>query len=893
MSWLSRLANVFRASNVDADLEEELRFHRSTRVDELIAQGFTREDAEAQAARRFGNALLLREKSRDIKLLPWLESVLQDIRFGARSLRKNAVVTAAAIMSLSLAIGACVAAFALVDALMLRPLPVPEPARLVYLTFLDDTFSDDAAGATERDTFSYPLFERFREAARAQADLFAVGYQSTRRVLFADSHGQEEKVRAQLISGDAFALLGVKPALGRLLSAADDVTAGGHPVAVLSHAFWMRRFGGDQSVLGRSFTYNAQAFEIVGVLEPPFVGVEPGLLIDVWMPSMMQSAEVLTNPGHHWLRIFGRLKPGVPPDQARAVLQATFTNFRRDRARLVFRPDEPRDRVERYVSTDLNLRSGATGLSALRRNFERPLWILAVVVGLVLLIAGSNVANLFLARAAAREHEMSLRLSIGAGRRRLIQQVLIESGLVATVACVFALLFAYAAAPAVVRMLAPAEYPAYLDLHVSWRLLAFLSVLGLLTTVLFGLAPALRASGVAPIDALKAAGERAVSRAPLLRPLVALQAGFSLAVLFIGGLLLLSFGKLTNIDLGFVKSGVLLLELEARELKDPEQAHAAAVRLVDHMRRVPGVDAASLAGFALFGGSGWTNNIRIPGQSPEAFEPHYLAVSPGFFETMRIPLLEGRSVEARDAEPENPRAVVVNEAFARRYFGGRAVGQAFGRVDKVLAEQRIVGVVGNAKYRDLRAPAPPTVYVPLRGLGTLHVRTAGDPLRLTSTLRREVHAIHPALRVTDVHLQSTLIDNNLLRERLLALLSGFFALVGLLLAAIGLYGVLSYSVVQRTREIGIRIALGARHSTIIRSVLSEVGTMMILGAAGGLASGLYLARFVRTLLHEVEPLDLWSIALPLAALLAAATLAAVPPARRATRVDPIVALRYE
>jgi predicted permease len=364
-------------------------------------------------------------------------------------------------------------------------------------------------------------------------------------------------------------------------------------------------------------------------------------------------------------------------------------------------------------------------------------------------------------------------------------------------------------------------------------------------------------------------------------------------VLFIGSLLLLSFGKLTNIDPGFVKSGVLLVELDAKALKDPEQAHATAVRLVDHVRRLPGVDEASLAGWALFGGNGWTNNIRIPGQVPETFEPYYLAVSPGFFETMRIPLLEGRSIEARDADPENPTAVVVNQAFAERYFGGHAVGHTFARVDRVLAEQRVVGVIGNAKYRDLRAPAPPTVYVPLRGLGTLHVRMGGDPLRLAPTLRREVHAIHPALRVTDVGLQSTLIDNNLLRERLLALLSGFFAIVGLLLAGIGLYGVLSYSVVQRTREIGIRLALGAERRTIMRSVLSDAATMVLLGAIGGVAAGLYLARFIRTLLYEVEPLDLWSLAIPLVALLAAAVLAALPPTLRATGIDPVIALRNE
>jgi len=887
MSWLSRLTNALRPSTVDADLDEELRFHRDARVDELINNGLSRAEAEVEAARRFGNTLLLREQSRDVKLLPWLESIVQDVRFGARSLRKNAIVTTALVASLSLTIGACVAAFALIDALILRPLPVRDAERLVYLTF-----PTGVADPAESDTFSYPLFERFRAAAREHAELFAVGYQNTRGVTFPDAGGQQEKVRTQLISGSAFAILGLKPALGRLLTEADNVTAGGHPVAVLSHAFWIRRFGGDPSVIGRSFT-GERAFDIVGVLERPFVGVEPGLMIDLWMPSMMQRAEVLTSPGDQWLRVFGRLKPGVTPDQARPVLQAAFRNFRRDRARLVFRADEPRDRVERYVSAALSVRSGATGISGLRRNFARALWILTAVVGLVLLIAGSNVANLFLARAAAREREMSLRLSIGAGRRRLVQQVLIESALVTTAACGLALVFASVTAPAVVGMLAPAESPAYLDLNLSWRLLAFVCVLALATTVVFGLAPALRASGVAPMGALKGAGERAVTRAPLLRPLVALQAAFSVAVLFIGGLLLLSFGKLTDVDLGFTKSNIVLLEMDATKLKDREEAHAIAGRMVDHIRRVPGIDAAGLAGWPLFGGMGWTNNIRIAGQPPDAFEPHYLAVAPGFFETMRIPLLQGRTIDAHDARIENPSAVVVNEAFARRYFGGRALGHTFARVDSVLAEQRIVGVVGNAKYRDLRAPAPPTVYVPLRGLGTLHVRTAGDPLQMVSALRREVHAIHPALRVRDVRLQSTLIDNQLLGERLLALLSGFFAAVGLLLAAVGLYGVLSYSVVQRTREIGIRMALGAEARAVVRSVIADAAAMVALGALGGLAAGIYLARFVRTILYDVDPLAPSSIALPLACLLAAALLAALPPARRAARVDPIVALRYE
>jgi len=889
MSWLSRLGNVFRTSKVDADLDEELRYHREARVGDLIAQGLSRVEAEAEAARRFGNTLLLREQSRDVKLLPWLESILQDVRFGARSLRKNAVVTGAAMISLSLAIGACAAAFSLVDALLLRPLPVREPERLVYLTFAADVPDQD-----DRDSFAYPLFERLRADARPYIDLFGTSYQSIRRAVFPDTAEQDEKVRAQYVSGDAFAILGVRAALGRLLTAADDVRPGGHPVAVLSHRFWTRRFGGDPSVIGRSFRFEQRAFEIVGVAEPRFIGVEPGRVIDLWVPNMMWRAEALTHQDWSWFRILGRLKNGVSPEQARSALQATFSSVRRDRAAQVVRPGEQRERIERYVNTPLTLRSAANGPSELRKHFERPLWILVTVVALVLLIAGSNVANLFLARAAAREHEMSLRLSIGASRGRLIQQVLIESALLAGAASAFGFLFASAAAPIVVGMLAPSDSPAYLDLRMDWRLVAFLGTLGLLTTMLFGLAPALRASGTAPVVALKAAGERTGSRVHLLRPLVAAQVAFSLVVLFLGGLLLLSFAKLTKTDLGFTKSGVVLLRIES-ELKDPEQARDIGLQLIDRVRRLPGVHGAGLSGWALFSGSGWSRNIRLPGRGPEASDPYFLGVSPGWFETMRIRLLDGRTLEPRDTEPKEPSSVVVNEAFARHYFGGRrAVGLAFGRVDRQgIVQQDIVGVVANAKYLDLRRPAPPTVYVPHRGLGTLHVRTADDPLALTSTVRREIQVVHPSLRVTDVYMQSTLVDNTLLRERLLALLSGFFALVGLLLAAVGVYGVLTYSVVQRTREIGIRMALGARPLVVVRSVLMHIGWALACGIGVGLAGGLYVARFVGPLLFEVEPLDIWSIALPVAVMLSAAILAALPPARRAARVDPIIALRYE
>jgi len=917
MSWLSRLANVFRTSRVERDLDDELRFHIESRIEQLVAAGHTRRAAEQEVMRRFGGHLRLREQSRDVKLLPWLDSLVKDVRFGARMLRKDAVVSVAAVLSLALAIGACTAAFSLVNALILRPLPVRAPERLIYLAV--PTYKP---AWPEGDTFSYPFFERFRETARAEADLFAMLQATrTRRVVFPDAGGQIENVRTQFLSGNTFSILGVRPAVGRLIAPSDDVEPGNHPVAVLSHAFWMRRFAGDPSVVGRAFTFDSRRFEIIGVADRTFTGVEPGRLDDLWVPNMMWDAEELADPGSSWLRVLGRLKPGVEAEQVQSTLQSTFASLRREQAAGLFQSDEPRGRVERFLNTPLYVRSAENGPSGLRQELARPLWILAFVAGLVLLIAASNVANLSLARAAAREREMSLRLSIGAGRSRLIQQVLIESALLAIVGCMLGLLFAYVAGPTIVRMLAPAHNPAYLDLRVDWRVLAFLGVIGALTTMLVGLAPALRASGVAPMGVLGAASGRLTSRIRALRPLVATQVGVSLTLLFLAGLLLLSFGKLTSVDLGFTKAGLLLVTIESEGLSpgsaapapdrrppgsaNGRQAHVIGQQLLDRLRRVPGVQNASLSGWALFSGTGREQAVRLPGRAPEAFRPSFLPVSPGFFETMRIRLLDGRAFEPHDLEPETPTAVVVNEAFARRYFDGeRAVGRVFDRVDAGEAvHQEIVGVVADTRYGNIRQPAPPIVYVPLRELitccggstrlGTLEVRTAEERLDLTDNLRQEIEAVHPSLRVTNVQLQSTLVHNNMLRERLLAVLSGFFAVVGLLLAAVGLYGVLSYSVVQRTKEVGIRLALGAQQLAVVRSVVADAGRTTLIGAVVGLAGGLYLARFVRTFLYEVEPLDPWSLALPIACLFVVSALAAVLPARLAARVDPVVALRYE
>jgi predicted permease len=820
------------------------------------------------------------------------DSIVRDIRLGLRMLRKNAVVTAAALVSLSLALGACVAAFSLADALILRPLPVRHPGQLIYLAF--PTYTPERP---ESDTFNDPVFVRLRDASRGHVDLFAMSTQVMRPVTFADSAGEKERVQTQYVSGDGFDRLGVSPAAGRLLTALDDVRPGGHPVAVVSHAFWMRRFGGDPTIVGRALTLEDRAFQIVGVAEPRFTGVEPGRPTDLWIPYAMYNPRAFGNADFNWFRVVGRVRKQVRIEEAQSVLQAAFTNFRRDRA-LRFGPDRSPESVTRFIETPLYVRSAANGPSPLRREYERPLWILASIAGLVLVIAGSNVANLFLARTAAREHEMALRLSIGASRGRLVQQVLVESALVAGAACALGLLFAGAAAPAVVGMLSPAGNPVHLNLRLDWRVVALAGGLTLLTTALFGVAPALRASNLAPMTALKTDGGRSGARAGAMRPFVAIQVAFGLVVLFVGSLLVLSFARLSRVDPGFAKSDVLLFSLEAVQRVDANRQRAALLQVLDRLRGVPGVEAVSSAEFSVLGRA-WTYNVRVPGTEHETIESTMAPVTPGFFETMKIPVLAGRVFVAQDMTPKRSPAMIVNDAFARRYFGrepavGRTFEGRFGIDDDAVGQYEVVGVVADARY-DLRKPAAPTIYVllPLRTNGTVHVRVAGESAALTSRLREEIQAANPMFRVTSVTSQSAAVNQTLLRERMLALLSGFFAVIGLVLVAVGLYGVLSYSVVRRTREIGIRVALGARQSGVVRTVLADTFGTALGGSAVGLAGGLYLSRFVEALLFEVTPLDFWSLALPLGTLSLAALLAAALPALRAARVDPVIALRYE
>jgi len=889
MALWSRILNVFRGERLNRELEEELQAH----LEEAMEQG--RDPREARQA--FGSLLRTREESRDIKLAAWLDSLRADVVFGWRQIVKRKTTSAAAILSLALAVGACTAAFRLIDALLLRPLPVSDPERLYFIAY---EYQDSAGKTDTGDAFEYPQFRLLREAVKDEAELMAISYSGRIDLTYGGDQDMEKAYR-QYVSGWTMGALGLRPALGRLLTQTDDVKPGAHPVAVLSHDYWQRRFGGDPAALGRTFRIGNDLFEIVGVLQRGFTGTETGTMTDLFIPTMM-NAKAVDNPHWSWFRTWVQLKPGANADRVRQKLQASMRSFREEQVK-GWGSGAPKQRIEQYLNSQPILERAAAGVSGMQKTYRRSLTILAVLVGLVLLIACANVANLMTAQAVARSREMALRVSIGAGRRRLVQLVLVESALIALIASALGALFAWWSAPFVVSFINPPENPARLVLPADWRVLGFAGMLTLGVTVLFGLAPALHASGVKPAVALKG-GEDPHTRRRLMKTLVAAQVAFCFLVHFVAGLFVATFDKLANQPTGFTAEGVLVLETVAKNGQDPVYWEEVA----EHLRNVPGVTSAAACGWGLMSGNGWSSDVWAGGKSPDgSVDPYFLSISPRWLETMQIPLLGGRDFRVEDAYPK---AAIVNEEFARRYFDGESpVGKWLeieqGRENKRVRIE-IVGYMRDARYRNMREAIRATVYVPFRsaddkagGLrstdwGSFIVRTAGaDPLALAPRLRQEVREARSEFRVSNVRTQSEMVRSHTIRERMLAMLSLFFAGVALLLAGIGLYGVLDYSVIQRRREIGIRLALGARADDIVRRVTAEVLSMLALGAVAGLAMGVLSERYLETLLFQVKGTNVAMLAMPVATILIAAMLAALPPVMRAVRIDPAGMLRAE
>jgi predicted permease len=892
--WIHRLLGTLRRGRHDADLQEELRMHM-----ELAAEDAQRRGEPVRAASlHTGGAAQAMDALRDQRGWPWLQAMLADVVFASRQLLKHRTASLAAILSLGLAIGATTAAFRLLDAVFWRSLPIGQPERFFALGWNTTTSRGEP---DYRDDFDYPTFRGYRQAVGERAAVMVVGTSFRQEIVIDD---EVERASRQYVSGNVFPALGLRPAIGRLLDRSDDVEPHGREVAVISHDYWRRRFGGDPAVIGRTFRLGRSAIEIVGVSPQGFTGTEPGRMTDFFVPATLNT-QALNSPGWSWFRIWVRPHDGTPPEQVRQLLQV---QVRRDREEAVkfLSTDPPGPRLTAFLNEQILLAPAGAGVSGLQRTFRRPMFILAALVILVLLIACANVANLLMAQAVARAREMALRVSIGAGRGRLIQLVLVESALVAVCASIVGAVFAWWAAPFVVSLLAFQE-PVQLVLDANWRVLGFGIALAIAVTMLFGLAPALRASSVEPLGALKVQDDPHRHRR-LVRSLIGAQMAFCLFVVFTAGLFASTVRNLSNRPLGFEPERLAVLEINVSSGNQPPEVWAD---VSDRIRTAPGVEAAAFAGWVPLSENRWRAPVFVPGRLPdEDSSPYFLAASPAYFDTMHIGLVDGRDFRLGDTPPtrngQQPVAGVgiVNEAFARAHFNGQnPIGrQVLVRQYKrnpqdteVDAPMAIVGLVRDAVYDNLREPMRPTVYVPNEATNdaALVVRTTADPTVIGPTLRREVSRSNADFRVTNVGTQSAFVQRQMLRERLLATLSLFFAGVGLLLAGVGLYGVLNYAVIQRRREIGVRMALGARATHVVRRVSAEVLRPVGIGSVLGLAGGLGFGRLIQTILFEVKATDAASVVTPVLILALAAALAALPPAVRAVRIDPAQTLRSE
>jgi predicted permease len=818
-----------------------------------------------------------------VGFLWWLDSLRLDFILASRRLRQRKITSAAAILSLGLAIGACLAAFQLVDALLLRPLPIAAPDRLYALSRQE--FGPNGQFTT-RDSWEYPLFPEMRTAVATQANVLAISDAERVEITFG-SEAEMERAHLQYVSGDMFASFGLQAAAGRLLSPGDDLQPGAHPVAVISHDYWSRRFAQNSQVIGRTFriTNNltgTRLYQIVGVAPADFTGTEPGKVVDIFLPAMMHWG--MAYPEWSLFRTLVHLHPGISVSPVRNQLSVIFHAFN----------DSKAGRKKQALEMD----AAPAGVSAMQRNYRTSLAAIGVLVVLVLLIACANVANLMAAITAARAREMALRLSIGAGRWRLGRMVLVEAAIIGLFACVAGWFFARWSAPQVLTRVNPPDNPARLSLAMDWRVLACAIVLTLCVSLLFGAAPALRASAIRPVEALKG-GDDSPSRARWMRALIYLQAAFCFVVLFAAGLFVATFDRLHGQPNGISSDGLVNIDI-VNPINEPSTLWD---QVAGHLRRMPGIQAVAYADWPLLDGYGFKlNAISVNNEHPSEVPAWFMNVSPGWFDTMKIPFIAGRDFRPTDLSPG---VAIVNQAFARQFFvRENPLGKWFQGTSGWMRGQQfqIVGLVHDARYRYLRQTVLPVAYTPFRRTdakgtmqgGTLVVRTSTtNPLALASVLRKEIPRTRPEFRVSNLRTQQELIDAQTTRERLLAMLARFFGVVALLLAGVGLYGVLDHSVVQRRREIGIRMALGAQPGDLAVSVTASVFSMVLLGAITGLALSLALVHFIEPLLYQVQSTEFSVLIIPSLAILGAAVLAAMPAIIHAVGIDPASLLRAE
>jgi len=1001
-----------RSKRMMEELEQDIRDHIERETQDNIERGMPPEEARYAAVRKFGNVTRVKEETREVWSLVWVEQLLQDIHFGLRMLRKSPGFAAVAILTLALGIGANTAIFSLIDAVMLRSLPVENPSQLVllqwgarnapnihgYMTSGDCPMNLRPGAANPTGcSFSEPMF---REIAQANAFSATAAFANSGR-LNLTGNGPATVINGQLVSGDFFRTMGLKATAGRLFDAADD-TPSAAPVAVLNYGYWQSAFGGSRNVVGHTIELNNVPFTIVGVAEQRFTGITPGSDYDVWLP--LSDAQRITDPmrwqnrsgdvSDWWLTIIGRLKPGTQLAQTQAAVSGLFRNEMLHGSVPLFHAGEPvgpptprqgapagggaqlrremlsggapgpaggkgstglpapsqsggnkpfilpapqgappTDRqIAPEVSTgprtlstvadnpQVTLVPAQTGLTGARTQYSNPLYVLMLAVGIILLIACANVAGLILARAAARQKEMAVRLALGAGRARVVRQLLTESVILSVLGGVLGILFAYWGAHAIISFVCSNQTrPLGFATGVDLRVLGFTIAVSLLTGILFGIAPTFRGARVDLTPALKE-GERSSASSghasgkwlSIGNALVVTQVALAIVVLVGAGLLVRTLQNLRSVDVGFDSRNILIFGIDPTLIgyKGP-QVDAFYRDLQGRLSEIPGVKSVSYSMGPLLSGGLMITMFHWPGTPQDQnSEADMLPVGPNFFETLHIPFLAGRGFNASDFKlsASNSEAiptsaatpVIVNQVFVEKYLGkeyplGKRFGQSAGDANgRASPGYEIIGLVRDAKYSDLRREIHAMMYMPQSvGGASFELRTAADPQAILPAVREVVAQVNTNLPLFDVKTESEQIDRLLFQERLVARLSGFFGLLALVLACVGLYGLLSYEVSRRTREIGIRMALGAHPGSVLKLVLRQGIVLAIVGAGVGIGVALGVMRYLTSMLYDVhanDPLTMIAVAVLLTIV---ALAACYLPARRAMQVDPMVALRYE
>jgi predicted permease len=833
-----------------------------------------------------------------------MASLLQDFRYAFRTLRKSPLFVLVAVLSLALGIGANTAIFTLINQLILQYLPIPHPEELVLLTARGNHYGSNSGS----NALSYPMYRDFRDQNAVFNGMFC-RHNETVSVSF---EGRTELADSEFVSGNYFPVLGVGAALGRVFTASDDLMQGGHPVAVLSYGYWKTRFGGDRGVLGKKMIVDGYPFTIVGVSQAGFDGVAPGYAPQIRIPITMQDSLPpgqtylqLNDRRRRFVQVFGRLKPGVTLARAKAGLQPLFHQMLQLEVQQPgFAKASPFIKKQ-FLAMWMDVLPGSKGRSQLRDQFSKPLFVLLAVVALVLLIACSNLANLLIARASMRQKEIAVRLALGASRWQLTRQLLVESLILALAGGAAGLLLATWIDQMLISLQPAGVSSITLSTSPDAAVLGFTLIVSLVTGILFGLVPALQTTRPDLASTLKEeAGSLSGGGAGLRKVLVVAQITLSLILLVASNLFLQSLHNLKELRPGFDIQNVVSFAVEPTlGGYKPDWARQYYRQLADRIRALPGVSSVTFAVVPLLIGDEWDNGVTIEGYTPkqgESPDPHMQFCSPGFFATLKIPMLLGRDFTIKD-DHGAPKVGIVNEKFAKRYFGnqsplGRHVG--FGIDPGTKTDIEIVGVVGDTKYESMREDIPYELYVPFIqqdfvGGMTVYVRTQGVSAGSFNALRRAAQEVDANVPIYDMRTLDQQVSNSLVTERMLAALSSVFGVLATLLAAIGLYGVMAFVVARRTREIGIRMALGATGRSVVRLVMWEVLVLSSAGLAIGLAAALGLTRFVEAQLFGIKPTDVLTMMLATLCIAVVASAAGFLPARRATRIDPVQALRFQ